>query len=47
MVSVRNVAVVMIRLLKQLVKMSYLHQGLKIRIINSQKRYYLLKYHLN
>ena len=46
-VSVRNVAVVMISLLKQPVKLSCLLLGLKIRTINSPKRYCLLKYHLN
>ena len=46
-VFVRNEAVVMIRLLKQPVKMSCLLRELKIRITNSQKQYCLQKYHLN
>ena len=43
-VSVRNVAVDMIRLLKQPAKMNYLHRGLKIKTINLQKQYCLRKY---
>ena len=43
----RNEAVVMIRLLKQPVKMSCLLRELKIRITSSQKQYCLQKYHLN
>ena len=46
-VSVRNVAVDMIRLLKQPAKMNYLHRGLKIKTINLQKQYCLRKYRLN
>lgn len=42
-----NVAVDMIRLLKQPAKMNYLHRGLKIKTINLQKQYCLQKYRLN